>query len=276
MNLISQVMGFIYDIAVGFVAPLIILAALSVVFSIFIAANPIATSIVIAIITLLMVAYCYRQESRWQMFFYLILGGTYVVLGLTAPEWAVIWGLIINLITLSALIIVPGAVLPTFRTIVMNFITIAIIFHVALAAAIWKNANVFLVIVGIAALGLGSWIFSQSARPYEVRRAQRTVGRLGAILGIILLLASFLPTLNLPRLTIPRPIVSAYNILSNNAEEISLSTQRDLIGERAKTEALSQIEPLITSLHRERLLRGAEKIPSLPLSEKEWEELGIK
>jgi hypothetical protein len=56
---------------------------------------------------------------------------------------------------------------------------------------------------------------------------------------------------------------------------VTLRWERLEMGERAKTEALRQLQPNLTGAHKVRLENATQQIYKLPLAPQEWEELSI-
>jgi hypothetical protein len=233
---------------------------------------------VIFIVAALLVIYCLREKAIWQAVMWGTLLVPYSALAIFAPHWSVLWGLGVSLLTLGILFI-PGVVLPHGRALLTAAIMAAIVLHTVLAMTVWSHGVVFLAVIGLIAVTAGSILLSQSARPWEVRRSQRQAGRLAITLGVVLIAVGLLaPGLSKAKthLSTPQPIASMWETIVNHTEKWAISSKRSLIGERAKTEALSELEAQLKQAHQDRWQRGIQRIPESPLSPQEWKELGVE
>jgi len=115
-----------------------------------------------------------------------------------------------------------------------------------------------LLLLALAALiGLGAY------RPFEARRLRRMAATLATLAAIALLI--WQPVLQpaagwLGEVLVTSPIGRWYHVWALRAERTEL-------GERAKTEALRQLQGPLTDAHRQRWERGIQQVPNLHLTE---------
>jgi hypothetical protein len=276
-QLIAAIVGLLADLIVYWAVPIIGAALFSAVSAIIIAVNPLVGAAVVIIIAAILVAYCLREGAVWQAVMWGSLLLPYGVMAIISPYWAVLWGLGISLLALGVLTI-PGAVLPHGRGILTAALIAVIVLHTVLSFTVWSGGVIFLVVIGLLAVAAGSFLFSRGARPWEIRRVQRSTGRMTATVGLILIIVGLLaPRFSMPKLNIslPRPLVSAWEVIANHAEAAFESSKRSLLGERAKTEALESLKEDLRHQHRERWDKNIRNIPNAPLSPREWQELGV-
>jgi len=206
-----------------------------------------------------------------------LLLAPYGVLAIFAPQWSILWGLGINLLALGVLCLIPGSVLPSTRGPLTAAILAATVFHAVLSFTVWSQGMVFFTAIGLLAVAMGTLLFSRVARPWEIRRAQRSAGRLIILTGIILIiLGLIIPRISMTNISAHRPLVSVWETLSNHAETMALYSKRVLLGERAKTNALSELESQLQQAHKARWQRAVQQISDVPLTTRELQELGIK
>jgi hypothetical protein len=275
---IETIIGILADIVVYWAIPIVGAALFSSAAAIIIAANPFVGATVVIIVGLLLVYYCLREQAVWQAITWGALLVPYSALAIFAPHWAVLWGLGISLLALGVLLI-PGSVLPHGRVILTTAILAAVGLHTVLAMNVWSHGMVFLTVIGLLAVAAGSILFYRGARPYEIRRAQRLAGRLATTVGVLLVaLGLIAPRLSIPALhiSVPKPVVSVWDAVISRTEAWATASRRTLIGERAKTNALSELETDLQQAHRERWQGEIQQIPVAPFTPEEWRELAIQ
>lgn len=274
-KLVIQIIGLLNEIIISWFAPILGIALFSSITSIIIAINKFAGSIVIlGVLVIITIYYSLKKGAIWQAILLEVLFGTYGLLALISPEWAILWGLILNIISLMILYIVPGVILPPVRKFINTALIGSIILHCIMAAAVNIGGSIFLIIIGLLSLLIGSLIFSQSARPWEIRRAQRRFVRIIATIGIIAVVVG----LGWPlfrNLYVPTPLINLWSGISYLTETWSLEKQKILIGEQAKTNALEKLSNDLENAHRQRWSQNINKIPSVPITQEELEDLGI-
>jgi len=279
LQLLGAVIGLLADLIVYWALPVVGAALFSSVAAVIIAVNPLVGAAMILVVTALLVYYCLKEQAVWQAVMWGAIMAPYGVLAIIAPHWSVLWGLGINILALGV-IAIPGAILPHARGILAAAIFAAAGLHTVLAFTVWSRGVVFLILMGFLAMAMGSLLFSQGARPYEIRRTQRVAGRMAILTGVVLivlgLIAPRLSKISIPEIPAPRPVVSVWKTVSTHTEMWALRAQRSLIGERAKTHSLEKLEPDLQRAHRERWKRGIQRIPDAPLTPGEWSESGVE
>jgi len=278
VQLMRSLVRLLANVIVYWALPIVGSALFSSLAAVIIAINPLLGGVVILAVVLLFVAYCLAAETVWQTLLWGALLVPYGLLAIIAPHWAVIWGLAISVLAFGV-IAIPGAVLPHARPLITTAILAAVGLHAVLAFTVWSHGVVFLTFLGLLAVAVGSWLFSQAARPWEIRQARRTAGRLAFTFGLMLIVVGlFAPRLSIPEIhiSVPRPLSSAWETISNHAEASAISSKRVLIGERAKTRALEELESDLQRTHKNRWEQGIQQVPKAPFTTEEWRELGVE
>jgi len=277
VQLMKMLVGLLTDILVFWATPIVGAALFSSVAAVIIAVNPLVGAAVVIIVAALLVIYCLREGAVWQAVLWGSLLVPYGLLATFAPHLAVLWGLGISLLAIGVLLI-PGAILPHARGILTVALIATVVFHTVLSFTVWSGGIIFLTVLGLIAVAVGSTLFSRGARPWEIRRAQRVAGRLAVLSGLVLITVGLIgPRLSMPalRISVPKPVVSVWDAVTSRTEAWAIASKRSLIGERAKTEALSELEPKLQRAHKTRWEEAIKKIPTTPLNQEEWKEMGV-
>lgn len=278
-NLIGNVFEFLAYVIIGWAIPLISVAIAAPVFSIIITINPIIGGTIVFIVIALIGLRCIFEGMWWQLFLWLLLLLPLALLSFASPVWALYWSLFIESLTLGILFVFPGIVWSSFRELVKVWLFIGIILTSTLIGVLFTNGIVYLVLLGFIILGGAMMLFSKAARPWEIRRAQRRVGKILSTLGIVILLSGiFLPIIkkiHFSEIDIPKPIKNIGNTITLQTEKWVIQTQRSLVGEQIKTNTLQELTPEIQQNHRKRWKNLINRIPEAPPSSQEWEELGV-
>lgn len=275
----GSLVGLLADVIVYWALPIVGAALFSSVAAVIIAINPFLGSLTILTAASLTVIYSLKQRAIGQAALWAVLLVPYGILAIISPQWAILWGLGVSLLALGVLFVIPGVVLPRVRTLITTVVLALIGLHAVLSFTVWSHGMIFLTILGLLAMATGSWLFSRGARPWEIRRSQRQAGRLAVLVGLTLTTVGILvPLMSIPTIhvTIPRPIVSMWETITNHTEAWLTASRRVLIGERAKTNALLDLEPELKQAHRERWEQVIQRIPAAPLTPREWRELGLE
>lgn len=270
LQLLTQIVGLVADVVVGWLVPLVGIAILMPVMGIIIAANQTVGSVITAVLTAVIAYHHIRNRMWWQLG---VIGGILVpliILAIFAPAGAILWTFFIQSIALGLLFLVPGAIIPSARRVITAWLIGGIILTTVLTGVVRTGGEVLFAFLGLIALGGAAIFFSRAARPWEIRRAQRRVGRLLAALGIALIFVGLLynwrPTIAVPEP--PQAFKDAWVV-------ISAPLHRRAVAEEQKTKALSELADDLRKAHWDRFFWSIRKIPSFPLTEEEWEELGI-
>jgi hypothetical protein len=277
-RLIEELIGLLAERVIHWAVPIVGAALFSSLAAVIIAANPFVGAAVTLTTALLLVIYRLREQAVWQATLWGVLLVPYGALSVMAPYWAELWGLGVSLLALGVLFI-PGVVLPHARGIITTALLAVVGLHTVLAMAVWSHGIIFFVIIGLLAVAAGRALFLQGARPYEIRRVQRSAGRLAIFLGLVLIVVGLIaPRLSIPTISIsaPKPIASAWETVANHTESWATASRRTLIGERAKTRSLEELEADLQRAHRERWQGEIQQIPVAPFNPKEWRELAIQ
>jgi hypothetical protein len=115
-------------------------------------------------------------------------------------------------------------------------------------------------------------------RPFEMRRFRRRAAVMATIAAVLLLLWN--PVLHPAAKWVGNAVGQMSQAISDSPigrwyRVVSLRWERLEIGERAKTEALRQLQPNLIGAHKARLEKATQQIYNLPLAPQEWEDLGI-
>lgn len=270
LRLLTQILGLVADVVVGWLVPLVGIAILMPVMGIIIAANPTVGGVITAVLTAVISFYHIRNRMWWQLG---VIGGILVpliIMTIFAPAGAILWTFFVQSIALGLLFIVPGAVLPSARRIISTWLIVGVIITTVLTGVVRTGGEVLLALLGLIAIGGAAMFLSRAARPWEIRRTQRRVGRLLAALGIALVMVGLIynwrPTIAVTEP--PQAFKDAWVI-------ISAPLHRRAMAEEQKTIALDELKEELLDAHWERFRSAFEEMKLLPLTEEEWEELGI-
>lgn len=268
LRLLTQILGLVADVMVGWLVPLVGIAILMPVMGIIIAANQTVGSVITAVLTAVIAYHHIRNRMWWQLG---VIGGILVpliIMTIFAPSTAILWTFFIQSIALGLLFLVPGAIIPSARRVITAWLIGGIILTTVLTGVVRTGGEIVLALLGLIALGGAAVFFSRAARPWEVRRTQRRVGRLLAALGIALIFVGLLynwrPTINIT----PQAFKDAWGV-------IFAPIHRRAMAEEQKTIALDELKEELLDAHWERFRSAFEEMKLLPLTEEEWEELGI-
>lgn len=206
------------------------------------------------------------------MFFLLQLFLLFLPLPVEVGATLSLLALVVALIALGIFLIIPSVVWVSLRPIWMNILIVQI--GISLAQLIKYQLSLSPVIVMTALLlFVASWLIGSGAyRPYEVRAARRSLSTLAmwAALLVILWQPVIVPAARgVGEVVASSPIGNLYRVLE-------LRTRRVVLGEEAKTSSLTELKNEFRGAHRARWEKGIEKIPSIPLSSQEWDELGVR
>lgn len=270
LNLIWQLIGLLADFIIGWLIPLVVGATLMPVLSILIAANPVLGGVVTSGILILLAYHHIHHRMWWQL---IVIGGIFlplITLVIFTPQWAILWTFFVQSIALVLLLIIPGAIIPAARRIIISWLVIGAVITLVLSVVIITGGRVFPTILGLIALGCGTVLLSRAARPWEIRRTQRRAGNLLTALGIALVFLGLLYNWR-PKIVVPEPP----QVFKDTWVVISAPIHRRAVTEEQKTKALEGLSSELISSHRQRWETGIKQIPTLPLSGEEWNELGV-
>jgi hypothetical protein len=121
-------------------------------------------------------------------------------------------------------------------------------------------------VTAVLLMALAGLIGAGAYRPFEIRENRRRLAKLVAFMAILLLLLQ--PVIRPFGELIASPVVSL-------AQVVSLRVERWKIGEEVKTRALRELQRPLTEAHKARWEKAIQQIHSLPLTPREWEDLGI-
>ena len=272
MRFLGYLLAYVATVVVSWALPLIGIGLIIFILQVLAFFQPIIAVVLMVLLGIFTVLYSLRRDALWQGVLWSILWGIgifSVFLG-----WFQYYALLLETIVFFILFI-PGVITQEWATILRWFVIGELILT---AFLIWGKVNgvmlLFVMILVVLSILLGAGSF----RPYEVRRIRRRLASLAIISAIFILLWQPIisPSIN----SNSGLIFFARNFISSSPvgrfyNLVSLYLERKEIGERAKTEALHQLEDQLTSSHCQRWERGIQQIPTLPLSREEWEDLGI-
>jgi hypothetical protein len=268
-------LAWLAAVVVWWVVPLIAVAVLLPLFQVLAALNPWAAALVMLLIGGLIAWYFATHGAPLQS----VLWGTIWGVGaLMAIVGVFNWYALFLESVLIILLLVPGVVVHAWAGLLRWFavgeLALTLLLLWGQGAGLPGPTLVFalLLLVLAALLGAGAY------RPFEARRIRRRLATMAAVAAVVLLLwqpviqpaASWLGQAGqaFVRAVSTSPLGRWYRVASLRAERVEL-------GERAKTQALRQLQPQLTEAHKARWERAIREVPQLPLAGGEWGDLGI-
>jgi len=279
MKFLGLLLSYLATIVVSWVVPLLVVALSLPLLQFVFLLQPFVAAVVMVGLAGLFVWCSLRREATWQAVTWSLLWG---VGAITAILGIFLWySLIIECVLLMVLVI-PGVVtrrwLSALRWLAIIEICLTLLF-------LWcqhYDIPMGMVVVAILLFIFASLVGLGALRPFEVRRLRRrvaTIAFIGAV-GLLLWHPVVIPTTGvvstffktgaerISKNVSTSPVISWYTVWS-------LRSERRVLTEQAKTQALIQLKDTLVDYHKERLKKGISQIPSLPLAPREWEELSI-
>jgi hypothetical protein len=272
---LGYLLALLAAIVVGWALPLVgaglLLPLLQIVYTL----NPWVATGVMAMLGGLLVYYSISRQAWWQAALWATIWGMGAVAAIAGVfHW---YALLLEVVVL-VILLVPGVVAPGWLQILRWFavgeLALTLLLLWGQGAGLPGTVLVMaLLLIGLATLlGLGAY------RPFEARRMRRRLAGLAVLAALALLLwqpviqpaASWLGQAGqaFVRAVSTSPLGRWYRVASLRAERVEL-------GERAKTQALRQLQPQLTEAHKARWERAIREVPQLPLAGGEWGDLGI-
>jgi hypothetical protein len=272
---LGYLLALLAAIVVGWALPLVgaglLLPLLQIVYTL----NPWVATGVMAMLGGLLVYYSISRQAWWQAAFWATIWGMGAVAAIAGVfHW---YALLLEVVVL-VILLVPGVVAPGWLQILRWFAAWEIGLTLLL---LWRQVQgvpgVTLVMV-LLLLGFATLLGAGAYRPFEARRLRRRAAALVTIgaLAILLWRPVFIPVSqwvgqaagSVGRAVATSPIGRWYHATA-------LQWERRELGEAVKTEALRQLQRSLTEAHKARWEKAVGEIPNLPLTPREWEDLGV-
>jgi hypothetical protein len=272
-------LGGLYTIAVEWAVPILgvtlLLPLLQIVFTL----QPLVAAGVMGLLGGLLVYYCIHHGLHWQALLWELLCG----LGaLTAALGVFHWYALFVESVLVILLLVPGIVAPGWLQILRWYATGELALTVLLIWGQEVGLPGVTLVMDLLLLALATLLGLGAYRPFETRRLRRRFATMATLAAILLLLWQplIIPAANwagqaaqtagqaVGQAVATSPIGRWYHVAALQAERLEL-------GERAKTEALRELQGSLTDAHKRRWEKGISQVPQIPLTGEEWRDLGV-
>lgn len=250
-RLVREIINILSDLTIEWLAPLLGMALGGFMIAIIIAIDQSVGGMVTLITATILITPCMRRGLWWHAGVWSICLLPLTFLAFLNPVLALYWVLGLQLVTLGILLVVPGAFWPTFRQLIRGWLVSGTIITAILVSGLFIGGIINLIVLGLIFILASSLIFSQHARPWEIRRANRKMSKLIAGVGVIVLLVGLFPAVrNLPKIRLPRlpkiampiAIENVWAAIAAHTEKLALKAKRQLLNERAKTNSLEELE----------------------------------
>jgi len=268
MYWIGYVLALLATIVVGWALPLIGVAIALPLLQVLYNLNPWVAVILMVMLGGLIVYYSLTHQAYWQAIAWAALWGLGAVAAVAgAFHW---YALLVEVLVLVVLL-VPGLVVPGWAGLLRWYAAGEIGLTLLLIWGEGQGLPGTVLVIALLLLALAALIGLGAYRPFEARRLRRMAATLATLAAIALLI--WQPVLQpaagwLGEVLVTSPIGRWYHVWALRAERTEL-------GERAKTEALRQLQGPLTDAHRQRWERGIQQVPNLHLTEEEWRDLGV-
>jgi hypothetical protein len=275
LGIILVPLAWLAAVVVWWLVPVVALLVLMPIFQLLAALNPWAAAVVMVLLGFLVAWYFATHGAHIQALTWAVIWGMGGVMALAG--WLNWYALFVESVLLIILL-VPGLVVPAWSGLLRWFavgeLALTLLLLWGQGAGLPGPTLVFALLL----LALSALVGSGAYRPYESRRLRRRLAGLAVMAAVVLLL--WQPVLYpagqvavdaakaTARAVADSPPARWYHV-------IALRWERREIGERAKTEALRQLQGPLTDAHRRRWEKGISQVPNLPLAPQEWEDLGI-
>jgi hypothetical protein len=271
----GYILALLAAIAVGWVVPLVGAGVLLPLLQIVYTLNPWVATGMMAMLGGLLVYYSISRQAWWQAAFWATIWGMGAVAAIAGVfHW---YALLLEVVVL-VILLVPGVVAPGWLQILRWFaageLGLTLLF-------LWGQGQAvpgIVLVTAVLLLSLSALVGSGAYRPYESRRMRRRLATMAAVAAVVLLLwqpviqpaASWLEQAGqaFVRAVSTSPLGRWYRVASLRAERAEL-------GERAKTQALRELQGRLEEAHKARWEKATQQIPNLPLAANEWGDLGV-
>jgi hypothetical protein len=275
MYWLGYILALLATVVAGWALPLVGVAILLPLLQIVYALQPFVAAGVMGLLGGLLVWYSVTRQAWWRSVFW---GALWGMGALTAALGVFHWYALFLECVLVILLLIPGVVATGWAYLLRWYAAWEIGLTLLL---LWRQVQgvpgVTLVMV-LLLLGFATLLGAGAYRPFEARRLRRRAAALVTIgaLAILLWRPVFIPVSqwvgqaagSVGRAVATSPIGRWYHATA-------LQWERRELGEAVKTEALRQLQRSLTEAHKARWEKAVGEIPNLPLTPREWEDLGI-
>ena len=279
MGFLAQALAYLTAIAVGWIIPLLGVAILLPLIQLVFLLQPFVAAGIQLVLGGLLVWYSLNREAIWQAIVWGVLWGLGV---LTALLGVFHWYTLVIEAVLLVVLAIPGVMVSGWLNIIRWFAVGEITFTLILLYQREAGVSVVAVVTAILLVVLAALIGSGALRPFEVRRLRRRVATFAILAAVALLIWQpvILPVAGFGRDALKSAASAVASVVSTSPigrwyNVWALRSERRELAERAKTEALRQLEDQLRLSHRQRWEKAVEEIPNLPLAPGEWENLGV-
>jgi hypothetical protein len=270
MYLVGYLFAYLATIVVGWALPLVGVAIVLPLMQILYTLQPWAVAGVMGFLGALLVVYSIQRGAYWQAFVWGLLWGAGAIAATFG--WFHWYALIVEGLVLVVLLI-PGLVAPQWANLLRWYATGELLLTILL---LWgQGVPGATLVLGLLLLGIAALVGAGAYRPFEARRMRRRLAGLAILAAALLILWQpvVLPASQWLGQAAGQALSSSP--LARWYRTVSLRWERQELGERAKTEALRQLQGPLTEAHKARWERNIQQIPGLPLTSGEWGDLGI-
>jgi len=279
MGFLAQALAYLTAIAVGWIIPLLGVAILLPLIQLVFLLQPFVAAGIQLVLGGLLVWYSLNREAIWQAIVWGVLWGLGV---LTALLGVFHWYTLVIEAVLLVVLAIPGVMVSGWLNIIRWFAVGEITFTLILLYQREAGVSVVAVVTAILLVVLAALIGSGALRPFEVRRLRRRVATFAILAAVALLIWQpvILPVAGFGRDALKSAASAVASVVSTSPigrwyNVWALRSERRELAERAKTEALRQLEDQLRLSHRQRWEKAVEEIPNLPLAPGEWGNLGV-
>jgi hypothetical protein len=268
MYYVGYLLALLATVVAGWALPLVGVALVLPLLQLIYVLQPWVAAGVMCVLGALLVGYSATRQAWWQGIFWGVLWFGGAVAAITGVfHW---YALLLEGVVL-VILLVPGVVAPGWVGLLRWYAA----GELALSLVLLWGRGVGLpgatLVLGLLLLGIAVLVGAGAYRPFEARRMRRRLAGLAVLAAALLILWQpvVLPASQwLGQAVAVSPVGRWYRATA-------LQWERRELGERAKTQALRELQGPLTDAHKARWERDIQQIPNLPLGQREWQELGI-
>jgi hypothetical protein len=275
MYWLGYILALLATVVAGWALPLVGVAILLPLLQVLYTLQPLVAVGVMLVLAGLLVYYSISRQAWWRAGVWALLWG----LGaLTAALGVFHWYALFLECVLVILLLIPGVVATGWAYLLRWYAAWEIGLTLLLLWGQVQGVPGVTLVMVLLLLGFATLLGAGAYRPFEARRLRRRAAALVTIgaLAILLWRPVFIPVSqwvgqaagSVGRAVATSPIGRWYHATALRAERMEL-------GERAKTQALRELQGPLTDAHRRRWEEAIREIPNLPLTPREWEDLGV-
>jgi hypothetical protein len=272
-------LAWLAAVVVWWVVPLIAVSVLLPLFQVLAALNPWAAALVMLLLGALVAWYFATHGAHVQA---VVWGALWGMGALAAALGVFNWYALIIEGVLLILLIIPGVVAPQWANLLRWYATGELALTLLLIWGQGAGLPGHVPVMALFLFALAALIGIGAYRPFEARRLRRRLATLAAVTAVLMLIWQpvIIPAVNWAERTAEAVWQVTGQAVATSPlgwwyHSISLRAERTAIGERAKTEALRQLQGPLTDAHKRRWEEAIGRIHRLLLTPAEWGDLGI-